>query len=156
MKKLNGFICVLILFIKIEMTNQKNSNTKSNINLNSGKDPIKESEMKIITDKIFKYANSRIPLSLSIPLSQNITNYTVIELIDNKGYKLFCKNHCSFRGYCLDGICYCKQGFIGDDCSKLSYPVYCLNNCTNNGICNDEGLCVCNEGFIGVDCSISK
>ena len=67
-----------------------------------------------------------------------------------------CKNHCSFHGYCSEGICFCKPGYTGEDCSiKLEKSNLCINNCSVNGRC-DQGLCLCNKNFGGVDCSLSK
>ncbi|XP_052277399.1 uncharacterized protein LOC127876329 [Dreissena polymorpha] len=32
----------------------------------------------------------------------------------------------------------------------------CMNNCSNNGICNDQGVCECYENFHDGDCSINE
>mmetsp|Transcript_20271 Transcript_20271/g.17494 ORF Transcript_20271/g.17494 Transcript_20271/m.17494 type:complete len:110 (-) Transcript_20271:70-399(-) len=29
-----------------------------------------------------------------------------------------CKNSCNSNGICQDGVCYCSEGFYGDDCSS--------------------------------------
>jgi len=28
-----------------------------------------------------------------------------------------CPNHCTYNGICVEGVCYCESGYIGDDCS---------------------------------------
>ena len=38
----------------------------------------------------------------------------------------------------------------GDDCSRI----YCLNECTGHGVCNEVGVCECDEDYYGVDCSV--
>ena len=111
-------------------------------------------EIKLFTDKYFDSNN----FTKIFNFDHNYTNIIIkIDNTLNSELKLFCKNHCSFRGYCLDGKCYCKPLYTGDDCSKLNHPVSCSEgNCSNNGVCNDEGICICKEGFDGYDCSISK
>lgn len=48
--------------------------------------------------------------------------------------------------------CLCKQGFYGVFCEKKK----CLNDCSGNGICLDNGECKCNVNYKGDDCSISN
>ncbi len=81
--------------------------------------------------------------------------------IFNQSKSASCKNHCSFHGYCSEGICYCKPGYTGDDCgidTKFNTEfnqteISCFNNCSGNGIC-EEGQCNCNKDYGGVDCSL--
>jgi syndecan 4 len=80
-----------------------------------------------------------------------VGNFTNVTGIDSK---IFCQNHCSFNGYCLEGNCFCKPGYIGEDCSKRISHITCLNDCNKNGVCNENGLCICKKGFSGLDCSI--
>lgn len=148
MRCYNSFLCFLFL-IKFSFTNtngiisklQNKSFTKSN-NSNFSLSNKTQDEIKVITDKLFI----------------NHKNYTnIVVKLDNKDIKVFCKNHCSFHGYCLEGTCYCKPGYTGDDCSHILISEKnseCFNNCNNNGKCNDDSVCICKEGFSGIDCSI--
>ena len=92
-------------------------------------------EVDKMTNKLFKN------------FDKNITNITIH--INDIDLKIFCKNHCSFQGYCLEAICFCKPGFTGEDCSRTTSEVSCLNNCNNNGECSQEGQCICKEGYQG-------
>ena len=31
---------------------------------------------------------------------------------------------------------------------------FCPQNCSNNGVCNENGTCLCNQGWSLVDCSV--
>lgn len=67
-----------------------------------------------------------------------------------------CPKSCSKKGYCVNGNCYCRPGYAGDDCSISTIPLPdCPNNCSKNGKCLD-GNCICISGWGGFDCSISK
>ncbi len=68
-----------------------------------------------------------------------------------KEFNLSCLNDCSFNGYCAEGVCHCKPGFDGEDCSKS----HCPNNCSGNGECLD-GICNCHKDFGGPGCNISN
>ncbi|KRX05397.1 Insulin-like growth factor binding protein, N-terminal [Pseudocohnilembus persalinus] len=56
----------------------------------------------------------------------------------------FCKNYCSSKGYCSDGICVCKQGFGGLDCSvdisgcASDEIVDSDNNCISKSVCESD------------------
>ena len=58
---------------------------------------------------------------------------------------------CSGHGSCVEGICQCKEGYIGDDCSMID----CKNNCSSNendtyGYCIPAypiSQCVCDENL---------
>lgn len=72
-----------------------------------------------------------------------------------------CPNRCSSRGNCTeDGICNCKPGYFGVDCSLTPCP----NNCGQNvdpqsrrGYCDFEAArCICDPRFYGSDCSQVK
>eukprot|EP01006_Ploeotia_vitrea_P056350 TRINITY_DN68094_c12_g1_i1.p1 TRINITY_DN68094_c12_g1~~TRINITY_DN68094_c12_g1_i1.p1 ORF type:complete len:1074 (+),score=504.03 TRINITY_DN68094_c12_g1_i1:216-3224(+) len=58
-----------------------------------------------------------------------------------------CPNACHHHGKCIEGKCFCDQGFSGKDCS-----VECKNRCSKNGECV-KGVCQCEPGFGGDDCS---
>jgi hypothetical protein len=108
-------------------------------------------EILKITEKLFNFHNTT-----NITNIKNLNNLTVS--IHDMDIKIFCKDHCNFQGYCLQGICFCKPGFSGESCGTVinSTDITCLNNCNNNGECEDFGICKCNEGYSGIDCSISK
>ena len=60
-----------------------------------------------------------------------------------------CKNNCSGKGKCEQGLCKCKPKYWKDDCSELS----CTNNCTgSNGQCFN-GTCRCQPKYEGADCA---
>jgi hypothetical protein len=65
------------------------------------------------------------------------------------------------QGVCSDQNdptkCVCLAGFQGTECEEPIPPQTCLNNCSNNGTCQN-GTCVCNtqgckNGVMNVDCS---
>ncbi|XP_076822090.1 tenascin-N-like [Clavelina lepadiformis] len=60
-----------------------------------------------------------------------------------------CPNNCSSNGKCTDGLCNCKRGFDGNDCSNSR----CLNACSGHGTCNKHGKCRCWGQWVGSDCS---
>lgn len=60
-------------------------------------------------------------------------------------------NDC-INGYCFQGTCICKSGFMGKNCEENEYNC----NCNDNGKCVAENKCECNEGFTGEDCSIKN
>ena len=69
------------------------------------------------------------------------------------------------------GICNCDNRYFGEQCECnffLKYlknetgeisifsssDIFCLNNCSGNGECNQEtGICNCGESYSGSDCS---
>uniref|UniRef100_A0A8C9M317 Tenascin XB n=1 Tax=Panthera tigris altaica TaxID=74533 RepID=A0A8C9M317_PANTA len=55
------------------------------------------------------------------------------------------------RGRCENGVCVCRAGFSGDDCSLRSCP----RGCSQRGRCED-GRCVCDDGYSGEDCSVRR
>lgn len=62
-----------------------------------------------------------------------------------------CENVDCGPGDCLEGICECPEGFIGDNCEiKLCFGVPCYN-----GDCNLETkTCNCNPNYFGEECNI--
>ncbi len=57
---------------------------------------------------------------------------------------------CTRNGVCIEGVCACRQGWMGTAC----HIKRCQKGCNNKGICNN-GTCICNAGYAGKDCSIS-
>ena len=75
--------------------------------------------------------------------------------------RLDCPSDCNGQGDCsISGVCSCKEGFGGNDCS-LEFHV-CpgkINNdvfCNGNGKCSFSGECNCHNGFRGADCSLKQ
>ncbi|KAN0026041.1 hypothetical protein ACTFIV_007021 [Dictyostelium citrinum] len=72
-----------------------------------------------------------------------------------------CLNNCSNQGSCHNGICQCKNGYYGFDCSisnpqgSIENPMYCPNGCSGNGVCTQSG-CICDYGFFGDGCQFTK
>ncbi len=69
-----------------------------------------------------------------------------------------CPNSCTSKGYCVKGVCECRAGFGGADCSvaggsSVPTPVDpCASvKCPINGSCSN-GVCRCNVGFQGPNC----
>ncbi|XP_067868788.1 tenascin isoform X5 [Heterodontus francisci] len=60
-----------------------------------------------------------------------------------------CPENCNNRGTCINGKCFCEEGFTGEDCS---IEVSCLNDCSDQGRCI-IGVCHCFSGYTGEDCS---
>lgn len=62
---------------------------------------------------------------------------------------------CSGHGTCVNGQCYCKAGWQGDDCAMVDQQVYqCLPGCSEHGTYDLEtGTCVCDRHWTGPDCS---
>jgi hypothetical protein len=147
MKNKNFLKNFAFFFLFLILTNYSISSKKSN-SYSFGK-PNKE--ILKMTKKLFNFHNTT-----NLTKINNLNNLTLS--INDMDIKIFCKNHCNFQGYCLEGICFCKPGFSGDDCGTVLNPsdVTCLNNCNNNGICDELGRCICHDGYSGLDCSISK
>lgn len=64
-----------------------------------------------------------------------------------------CKNTICFNdGQCIEGKCYCIDGFIGEDCSESPNQI-CSQPCQNGGTCNiNTGTCDCPPNFEGPQC----
>lgn len=62
---------------------------------------------------------------------------------------------CFGHGTCVNGQCYCKAGWQGEDCSIVDQQVYqCLPGCSEHGTYDLEtGTCVCDRHWTGPDCS---
>jgi len=62
-----------------------------------------------------------------------------------------CLNDCNQNGTCIEGDCFCDDGWMGANCD---IPDPCFENtCNDNGVCLD-GSCVCDVGYDGTDCNI--
>jgi hypothetical protein len=65
-----------------------------------------------------------------------------------------CKDGCMGRGNCAlnsagEPTCECEKGYSGDMCQFTT----CLNDCSGNGSCNQDGKCTCDRTHTGKDCS---
>lgn len=72
---------------------------------------------------------------------------------------------CSGNGRCDSnrGLCKCRPGFIGPDCSVMGFsPTFsCASNngkeCSGHGNCNGTtGICDCNDGYSGDACDRNR
>ncbi|KAL4485665.1 hypothetical protein ABPG72_010927 [Tetrahymena utriculariae] len=71
------------------------------------------------------------------------------------GKKLFCKDDCSLKGFCLKGICVCRQGYGGLDCNtdlkqnEVIYEKNVVKECPDNTYLNPNNVCMddCVEGY---------
>lgn len=62
---------------------------------------------------------------------------------------------CSDHGVCVSGMCICRKGWKGNDCSDPDTDALrCLPDCSGHGQFDLElQKCVCDEKWIGPDCS---
>lgn len=60
-----------------------------------------------------------------------------------------CPDDCTGNGNCVNGICVCNAGFIGQDCAILNQ---CPKGCSGHGRCT-MGECQCDPAYTGDDCS---
>ncbi|GKT27012.1 hypothetical protein ADUPG1_013567, partial [Aduncisulcus paluster] len=61
---------------------------------------------------------------------------------------------CENGGICFAGVCFCPDGFTGDECEDLSCDDGCSEDISGGECDGSTGLCVCNEDFSGDDCSV--
>ncbi len=66
------------------------------------------------------------------------------------------KQTCLNNGTCIDGTCYCAEGYEGEHCqtkkAACTTPPTCLNGGINNATCG----CNCPDGFSGNLCEIDS
>eukprot|EP00750_Incisomonas_marina_P008119 INCI15248.1.p1 GENE.INCI15248.1~~INCI15248.1.p1 ORF type:complete len:2168 (-),score=185.95 INCI15248.1:165-6668(-) len=55
---------------------------------------------------------------------------------------------CGPNGFCVNGTCYCDQGWGGSDCDVR----VCPNSCGGRGVCQRNGTCRCADGWGGRAC----
>ena len=65
---------------------------------------------------------------------------------------------CGSNGWCVDGVCICKAGWKGTNCTEIDEKVFtCLPDCSGNGIYDlHSSSCLCNDFWSGSDCSIAR
>ena len=57
-----------------------------------------------------------------------------------------CPNGCFHHGECVGAVCFCYQGWTGEDCSK--FHCHDLHNCSGNGKCMGPNVCKCYPGYL--------
>ena len=57
-----------------------------------------------------------------------------------------CPNGCFHNGECVGAVCFCYQGWTGEDCSK--FHCHDLHNCSGNGECMGPNVCKCYPGYL--------
>lgn len=62
---------------------------------------------------------------------------------------------CSNHGACVEGQCFCKAGWQGENCEIIDQQVYqCLPDCSEHGTYDlEKGECVCEANWTGPHCS---
>ena len=63
-----------------------------------------------------------------------------------------CPNNCSSIASCVERVCACPEGYMGEDCSIAR--VQCPFNCYGHGLCIG-GLCSCHAGYTGGSCQFT-
>ena len=58
------------------------------------------------------------------------------------------RSGCGENGFCVNGTCFCDQGWSGSDCNVRACP----NSCGGRGVCRDDGTCRCADGWGGAAC----
>jgi len=77
--------------------------------------------------------------------------FVILSHVDVSGCPNYCYN-ATQQGTCNSGQCECAQGWIGEDCSRVSST----NPCNGQGTVQDVSgvqTCVCNPGYVLMDCS---
>ncbi|KAL4446463.1 hypothetical protein ABPG74_001204 [Tetrahymena malaccensis] len=71
------------------------------------------------------------------------------------GKKLFCQDGCGLKGFCLKGVCVCRDGYGGLDCNtdlkqnQVIYEKNIVKECPDNTYLNPNNVCMsdCVEGY---------
>ena len=59
-------------------------------------------------------------------------------------------NNCSQHGICINSACRCFTGYFGQKCDQIACDQ--VQNCSDNGICQEPNVCQCNLAFEGLLC----
>ena len=99
-------------------------------------------EEQLISEKNTMTTTPTPPLETNPEATKNWPQILKAKYSENKCIYNYPQSFCS---------CNLKVPTGGDNCSI----VYCLNDCSKNGICDYQtGLCKCNASFTGIDCSV--
>ncbi|CAJ0578559.1 unnamed protein product, partial [Mesorhabditis spiculigera] len=90
-------------------------------------------------EPIIFYVASEDDLPAKLPAGVNTNDF------------LRCRNDCSGRGECMNGVCKCAAGYTGSACEEVICPLVC----SGNGVLS-LGRCVCFEGFKGRECDVKE
>jgi hypothetical protein len=69
---------------------------------------------------------------------------------------------CSVHGSCVNGACFCDNGFAGETCNQCAANFFNFPSCTScnaattcsgHGSCTATGACACHTGFAGPGCN---
>ncbi|XP_055372037.1 multiple epidermal growth factor-like domains protein 10 [Condylostylus longicornis] len=92
----------------------------------------------------FEYNNKHIVVSSST--ESDFTIYRRSRIWNDNT----CHTNC-INGICLNGNCYCENGYSGIDC-----PEFCENNCTNGYRFEENGTCTCFEQIFSNDIKLNN
>lgn len=67
-------------------------------------------------------------------------------------WNITCAEDCNGNGDCLDGKCFCRDGWYGLTCKRKSCP----NLCSGHGICAKNRTCLCQPDYTGESCETRR
>lgn len=94
-------------------------------------------------------------MSIRVACSQNFGGPDCREEIEPQACSIFDGQECAGNGNCLNGVCQCNIGFIGESCEQNLND--CLSVTCSHGVCVDginAFTCNCDSGFTGRLCDV--